>query len=227
MFHLLKKIESGRLVSVMSTVWEETDGRAKQYRCALAIYLITLLSYSYSITMDRVINAPVHGNNVVDGINTTDKFYLKEQMKPIGKLSSNNTSTTGIIPSASKDVSVIFSDQCIHILNNKEILNGLKGSKKIKNREPLFKYLSHVYNVQRNSDVNHRVMKMIRNNKKIPSLNTIIGKTYSYGSKGILTHYFYRSDPNLGTVIFVIRIIPYRCHTCTNISSLSWDSKTK
>ena len=89
-------------------------------------------------------------------------------MELIGKLWSNDTSKIGILPSASKDVSVIFSDQCIHILNNKEILNGLKGSKKIKKREPLFKYLSHVYNVQRNSDVNHRVIKMIRNNKKIP-----------------------------------------------------------
>ena len=92
MFHLFKKcFESGILVSGMSTVWEETDGRAKQYRCALAIYLITLLSYSYSITMDRVINAPVHGNNVVDGINTTDTFYLKEKLELIGKLSNNST----------------------------------------------------------------------------------------------------------------------------------------
>ena len=36
-----------------------------------------------------------------------------------------------MIPSASKDVSVIFAYQCIKIINNKEILNGLKCSTKI------------------------------------------------------------------------------------------------
>ena len=41
---------------------------------------MTVLSSSYGIIMDRAINAPVHGTNVVDGINTTDKCYVKEQM---------------------------------------------------------------------------------------------------------------------------------------------------
>ena len=35
-----------------------------------------------------------------------------------------------MLPSPSKYASIKFSDQCLHILNNKEILNGLKGSKK-------------------------------------------------------------------------------------------------
>ena len=44
MFHLLKCFELGIVVPGMSKVWEDTDGCAKQYRCALAIYLVTLLS---------------------------------------------------------------------------------------------------------------------------------------------------------------------------------------
>ena len=52
-------------------------------------------------------------------------------MELIGKLGSNNTTNIGILPSASKYVSIKFSDQCLHILNNKEILNGIKGIKKI------------------------------------------------------------------------------------------------
>ena len=63
-------------------------------------------------------------------------------MKPIGKLGSNNTMNIDMLPSASKDVSIKFTDQCLHILNNKEILNGLKSSTKIQNRESLFKYQS-------------------------------------------------------------------------------------
>ena len=57
-----------------------------------------------------------------------------------------------------------------------------------------FKYQSRVYNVQSNSYVNHRGIKIRWNNKIFP-----------YGSKGILRHYNYRSYPKLGPGIFSIR----------------------
>ena len=63
----------------MSTVWEDTDGCAKTYRCALAIYLKTVLSSSYGIIMDRAINPPGHGKNIVDRLNATYTRYLKEK----------------------------------------------------------------------------------------------------------------------------------------------------
>ena len=67
MVYLLKIfLESGIFVSGMSTVWEDTDGCAKKYICALAIYLMTVLSYSYGIITDRAINSPGYGKNVVD-----------------------------------------------------------------------------------------------------------------------------------------------------------------
>ena len=43
MVHLLLFLESGIFVSGMSTVWEDTDGCSKEYMCALAIYLMTVL----------------------------------------------------------------------------------------------------------------------------------------------------------------------------------------
>ena len=145
MVHLLNMfLESGILVSSMSTVKEDTDGCAKKFMCDLAIYLMTVLSYSYGIITDHVINSPGHGNNVVDGINATDKRYLKGKMEVIGKLASNNTTFIGILPSASKDVSIKFSDQCLHIINNKEILNGIKVSKKMQKRQSKFKYQSQI-----------------------------------------------------------------------------------
>ena len=69
MFHILFLLESEILLSSMSTVWEDTDGCAKKYMCSLDIYLMAMLSSSYGITMDCAINTPVHGNNVVDGLN--------------------------------------------------------------------------------------------------------------------------------------------------------------
>ena len=108
---------------------------------------MTVLSYSYSIIMDLEINPPFNGNNVVDGVNATDKPYLKEKMKPIGKLKINDTSNIVIIPSALKDASIKFSYQCIHIINNKYRLNRLKGSSKMQNIESLLKYQSYLCNV--------------------------------------------------------------------------------
>ena len=42
--------------------------------------------------------------------------------------------------SASKDVSVKFAYQYLHILNNKDRLNGLKGSTKMKKIQSQFKH---------------------------------------------------------------------------------------
>ena len=67
-------------------------------------------------------------------------------MKHIGKLASNDTSNIGIIPSASKYFSIKSSDQCIHILNNKDRLNGLKDSTKFK-IDNHYSNINHVYTI--------------------------------------------------------------------------------
>ena len=45
-----------------------------------------------------------------------------------------------MLPSAPKDVSIKLAEQCLHILNNNDRLNGLKGIKKLQKRVSLFKY---------------------------------------------------------------------------------------
>ena len=47
----------------MSTVLEDTDGCANQYRYSLAIYLMAALSYLFVIIMDHKISATGHGKN--------------------------------------------------------------------------------------------------------------------------------------------------------------------
>ena len=61
----------------------------------------------------------------------------------MGKLAINGTTNIWMLPSASKYVSVNFADQCLHTFNNKEILNGLKGSTKMQKR----KHNSNINNV--------------------------------------------------------------------------------
>ena len=52
---------------------EGKNGFAKQYICALAVYLMTIVSLILKISTDRKIGAPGHGQYVVDGLNTRDK----------------------------------------------------------------------------------------------------------------------------------------------------------
>ena len=79
-----------------------SDGCTKQYRCALDIYLMNVLSYLYVIIMDCAINSPGNGNYVVGRLNAKENHYLKEQMELIGKLAIINTSNIGILLGASK-----------------------------------------------------------------------------------------------------------------------------
>ena len=64
----------------MSIVWEDINSCANQCMCALAIYLMTLLSSEYGIIMNLSIDAPGHGNICFDGINVIGKHYFKGRM---------------------------------------------------------------------------------------------------------------------------------------------------
>ena len=71
------------LTTSLSTIWENTDGCAEQYRCASAIYPMSVMSQTYSIIIDRGISAPGHGKEVVDGLNAVDKRYIYQLMSRV------------------------------------------------------------------------------------------------------------------------------------------------
>ena len=61
------------LTTSLSTIWENTDGCAEQYRCASSLYLMSVMSQCYYIIIDQGISAPGHGKEVRDGLNAVDK----------------------------------------------------------------------------------------------------------------------------------------------------------
>ena len=61
------------MTTSFSTIWENTDGCAKQYICVYALYLMSVISQCYSIIIDQGISAPGHGKKVVHGLNDVDK----------------------------------------------------------------------------------------------------------------------------------------------------------
>ena len=76
------------LTTSLSTIWENTDGCDEQYRCASALYLMSVMSQTYFIIIERDISAPGHGKEVVDGLNTVDKSYIYQLMSKVQLLGS-------------------------------------------------------------------------------------------------------------------------------------------
>ena len=58
------------------TIWDQTDVCTKNYRCPIAYYLKSYLSTSYQIVIDRAVDTPGHGKDVVDGFNDVQKRHL-------------------------------------------------------------------------------------------------------------------------------------------------------
>ena len=78
MFTQLEIFKYEILVSGMSTV--NSLGRHQWLYHSIYVWLMTVLSSSYGIITDHTINAPGHVKNVVDGLNLTDKRYLKGEI---------------------------------------------------------------------------------------------------------------------------------------------------
>ena len=55
-----------KLFSDISTIRDNTDDYAYQYRCATTLYLLSMLAHAYNIIMDFWVGVPVHSREVVD-----------------------------------------------------------------------------------------------------------------------------------------------------------------
>ena len=73
----------------MITIWENTDGCAEQYRCASALYLMSVIYQCYSIIIDQGISVPGNGKEVVYGLNDVDRCYICELMSTVQLHGSN------------------------------------------------------------------------------------------------------------------------------------------
>ena len=76
MVSMLTELRKNKQLKQRCTIWESTDGCCKQYRCGAALFFLSIISTNFNIIVDRMIGAPGHEKDVVDGINACDKRYL-------------------------------------------------------------------------------------------------------------------------------------------------------
>ena len=73
LYTLLANVFEKKIIIRGRTMWDQTYGCANKYRCSIAYYLMSYLSTSYQIVLDRSVDTPGHGKDVVDGFNAVQK----------------------------------------------------------------------------------------------------------------------------------------------------------
>ena len=86
------------------------------------------------------------------------------------------------------------------------------------------KLIDRQYNVQDNSDVAHKYVKIYCNMNQLPVLSFCGPHYKSHGERGLSKHYNLHFDPKLGNGVYEIRRIPYDCVACTSIIDKPWIS---
>ena len=105
---------------------EPSDECSKQYRCGSALCFLSYISVSYKIIIDRMIGAPGHGNGLVDGINTSDKRYLKGKICMIGAPEVDYCSKRINGHSMIGNAHYSFADECKRLCECSDRKNGVK-----------------------------------------------------------------------------------------------------
>ena len=138
MTELFKTLKSvGELCAGMVD-WDDTDGCGKQYRCGTAIYLLSVLASTFDIVIDRAIGAPGHGKDLVDGLNATDKVYLRQMMCMIGTPEANDSAALMAAHSMVGDAKMSLAAESARLCSDPARKSGVKseGGKSAKSARP-------------------------------------------------------------------------------------------
>jgi len=107
-------------------IWESTDGCSKQYRCGSTLYFLSYISVSYKIIIDHMISAQGHGRDLVDGIKSSDKRYLKGKMCMIGAPEVDDCRKRINGHSMIGNAHCSFADECKRLCECSDRKNGVK-----------------------------------------------------------------------------------------------------
>ena len=203
-------------MSTLSTIWKNTNGCAYKYRCATALYLMSVLSQRHSIIFDRGISEPEHGKYVEYGLNAIDKRQLYKLISTV-QLPGQKTFEKILIYSSTpkKDVSLAKEPQ--KHLSKDDRKHGFIDQGKDRKISSKRKWIDIQYNVQDNADVAHKDVKMYCDTNQLPTLPFCGSHPKLHGSRRLDRHYHILFDPNIGNVICAIIRIPCACVACTTM----------
>ena len=99
--HIIKLLKQRKIMSSkLSTLWENTDGRAENYRCATSLFLLSILSQDFYLIIDHGVSAPGNFRDVVDGLNATEKRFIFQSISTVQLLGAKGYYTQILMHSA-------------------------------------------------------------------------------------------------------------------------------
>ena len=115
----------GGLLTEGFAIFNDIDGRSKQYQCATALHLLSVFCANNTFCIDRTLLASDHGKYLVDRISACDKQHLKRYIKFINQPHEGEKEITIKFYLIDKKM-VSLADECIrHCLEGREF--GSKG----------------------------------------------------------------------------------------------------
>jgi hypothetical protein len=198
-------------------ILDDTDGCAKQYPSATALYLLPLITVTYRIAYDRAIGAPGHGKDKVNGLNAVDKRYITEKMSlvvtPEANESSKRVAPEAMVEGVSKSIAAEAARLCSDITR----IEGVKSKGKYQKRETNAAMKKRYYHVHEQDCTEHI-------NVSMKCLLFIKGNETANGLKAM---YNLWADPDLGLGRVSVRRICCACEACRHQSKLNWDSNVE
>jgi hypothetical protein len=202
-----------------TTILDHSDGCSKQYRCGTALYLLSVLSSQFGVTVDRMIGAPGHGKDVVDALNATTKKYIKQKMRMIsnpGNDESLDRKMKGYSLSEREAETTSFARECLRLCSVRDRKDGVKSSAKYAKREKAAKISARHYYLQERHNVRLSNLRM-----------TAVGLPKQGPHSGLLARYNLRTDPELGVGRAALRRIPCSCLACREQMSKAWQPRVE
>ena len=103
----------------VSNIWENTDIYSEHYRCAAALFLLSVLSKFYNIIIDLGVSAPGHGREVEYGLNVTNKRFIFHMMYTVQHPGSKWFNTQNTLHTAAQNTDMILAQEFQKHLSNK------------------------------------------------------------------------------------------------------------
>ena len=94
-------------------MWDQTDGCANHYRCSIAYYLMSFLSKSYQIVLDRDVDTLINVKDVAGGFSAVQKLYLATCLKIHSTPEVENINSKHMrVDVMTEKVEVRFDEEC-------------------------------------------------------------------------------------------------------------------
>jgi hypothetical protein len=219
-------------IHLVKYIYELLDGCTKQYRCSLALFLMSYLSHLKHLTVNRMIQAPSHGKGICDCMCGNDKSYLSRCLRWVRdtakiEIGGNkyDLEPFAVGPDGKKANHV---QAIINILSHPDRSHGVKSAsgKRAKREDQAFFELRKYFEVHHgNTDAEkNSELKMVLSKgcKCVGFEKNDVPNGIRHN--GIMDHYHLYTCHELGLRFAAVRRYPCSCNACHSKIMLPWDN---